>query len=190
MNEVKQISLFKAGDHNAFELLYKKYWSQVYNFARLYIKTTDESKEIVQDVFVKLWESRQQIDEKNNFRGFLFIITRNLIFNKKRDNLNREYYNLSVLDAFSQENIKDYYGAEEELQATELSAYINLLIDGLPEKQKQIFLLSRRKHLTNKEIAAHMNLSVKSIEGYLTKTLKFLKQNITLFCFFCLSAQQ
>lgn len=189
MNEVEQILRFKAGDHNAFEWLYNKYWSQVYNFTRLYITTTDESKEIVQEVFVKIWESREQVDEKNNFRGFLFIITRNLIFNIKRDNLNKEYYKLSVLEAFSQNNLKDYYEVEEELYATELGQYINLLIDGLPEKQKQIFLLSRKKHLTNKEIAEQMNLSVKSIEGYLTKTLKFLKQNIILFCIFCLPIQ-
>lgn len=188
-NNTKQIVLFKEGDQDAFEWIYKEYWSQVYNFTRLYITSIDDSKEIVQEVFIKLWDSKHLIDEGQNFKGFLFIITRNLIFNKKRDNLNKEYYKLSVLEAFSRSNLKDYYEVEEEIYATELGQYINMLIDTLPEKQKQIFLLSRKAHLSNKEIAEQMNLSIKSIEGYLTKTLRFLKENIILFYIFLLSNQ-
>ena len=189
MNDLDQILLFKEGNHSAFEWIYNKYWSQVYNFARLYVCSIEESKEVVQDVFVKLWDSRHLINENSNFKGFLFIVTRNIIFNKKRERINNEYYKFSVLEAFSEKENSNYYGVEEEIYATELGQYIDLLIDSLPEKQKQIFLLSRKEHLTNKEIADRMNLSVKSIEGYLTKSLKYLKENITLFYIFLMCSQ-
>ncbi|MGL4781433.1 MAG: sigma-70 family RNA polymerase sigma factor, partial [Bacteroidales bacterium] len=78
----------------------------------------------------------------------------------------------------------DYNEVEEELYASELKDCIDLLIDSLPDKQKKIFLLSRKGNLTNKEIAAEMNLNIKTVEAYITKSLKYLKENIDLFAIF------
>ena len=93
MEEKEIIIQLKGGDHEAFEWVYKKYWSQVYNFCRLYITSTEDTKEIVQQVFVKIWEVRTFIKEEENFKGFLFIITRNIIFNQSKKKFNEDFYN-------------------------------------------------------------------------------------------------
>ena len=75
----KEIVLaLKAGDKKAFEFLYHRYWQKIYNFTRLYNTSSVEVEEVIQEVFVKLWEVRAFLDEDKNIEGLLFIITRNL----------------------------------------------------------------------------------------------------------------
>ena len=79
--EVKNaIIRFREGDRTAFETIYRQYWRKVYSFTRLYIRDSFEQEEVVQQVFIRLWEKRSLIDADKDFDGFLFIITRNLIF--------------------------------------------------------------------------------------------------------------
>ena len=96
MNDQEAIVLLKSDSHEAFEYLYKVYGGQVYNFSKLYINSSEDIKEVVQEVFVKLWEARSFLREDENFRGFLFIVTRNLIFNRQKKTFNENFYKLSV----------------------------------------------------------------------------------------------
>ena len=130
MNDQEAIVLLKSDSHEAFEYLYKVYGGQVYNFSKLYINSSEDIKEVVQEVFVKLWEARSFLREDENFRGFLFIVTRNLIFNRQKKTFNENFYKLSVLSAYEQSNI-DSYNIEEELQAKELNNYIDKIIEEL-----------------------------------------------------------
>lgn len=100
MNQEKELIIaLKQGDEKAFNTLYKQYWRQVYNFCRLYLTNTEEAEEVVQDVFVRLWQSRDFLRENDNFKGLLFIISRNLVFNQTRKSFNHDFYTLSLLDA-------------------------------------------------------------------------------------------
>lgn len=100
MNERERVLAIKGGDHQAFIDLYNEYWSQVYDFSRLYIATIVDAEEIVQDVFVKLWESRHLLKEDENIKGFLFIVTRNIVFNKNKKRVNENLFKTSVLVAY------------------------------------------------------------------------------------------
>ena len=82
MKEEELIEQVKKGNNIAFAALYDYYWQRVYNFTKLYVTSSDSISEIVQDVFVKFWESRHLLDSNRKVEGFLFIITRNIIFNK------------------------------------------------------------------------------------------------------------
>ena len=84
MKEEELIEQVKNGNNIAFAALYDYYWQRVYNFTKLYVTSSDSISEIVQDVFVKFWESRHLLDSNKKLEGFLFIITRNIIFNKAR----------------------------------------------------------------------------------------------------------
>lgn len=84
MEERELILLLKQGSKDAFTALYKQYWKQVYNFSRLYLTSADAAEEVVQEVFIKIWETREFLREDDHFKGLLFIITRNLIFNRHR----------------------------------------------------------------------------------------------------------
>ena len=81
MKEEELIEQMKNGNNIAFAALYDYYCQKVYNFTKLYVTSSDTVAEIVQDVFVKFWEARHLLDNNKKVEGFLFVITRNIIFN-------------------------------------------------------------------------------------------------------------
>ncbi|MEG1563144.1 MAG: RNA polymerase sigma-70 factor [Bacteroides sp.] len=179
MDERTLVLQLKEGNENAFTTLYQTYWGKVYKFSRLYLTSTAEVEEVVQDVFVKVWEARMFIKEDEHFKGFLFIITRNVIFNQFRKSFNEDAYKLTVLKSASES-----YGIEEEMEASDLQVYIHKLIDELPSRQREVFQLSREKHLSYKEIASQLNITEKTVERHINEALKFLRKNVYLFSLF------
>ncbi len=173
------IAALRQGSKEAFTALYNKYWNQVFNFSKLYIKGNDVAEEVVQEVFTKLWEAREMISEKDNFKGLLFIITRNLVFNKHRKRLNEDFYKITVLTA-----IESSYDIEGEIEAKQLSEYIDQLIAELPPRRREIFILSRKEHKTYSEIAELLQISEKTVENQIHEALKYLRHNIPLLIIF------
>ena len=108
MNEETLIIRLKKGDEQAFSILYKSYWMKIYNFARLYITSSSVISEVVQDVFVKVWESKEFLDITKNFDGLLFMITRNIIFNYSRRHFNELNFKMTVL-----KGLENSYDIEE-----------------------------------------------------------------------------
>ena len=161
MEETIILEKVKAGDAAAFSLLYDLYWLKVYNFARLYVTSSSVISEVVQDVFVKVWESKEFLDITKNFDGLLFMITRNIIFNYSRRHFNELNFKMTVL-----------------------KNYIDKLISQLPARRQQIFRMSREEHLSNREIAERCAVSEKAIERQITLALKFIKENLPLFVVF------
>lgn len=179
MEEGDLIKQVQQGDRKAFAILYEKYWQQVYNFCNLYLTGRSVAEEVVQEVFIKVWESRDFIRENDNIRGFLFIITRNLIFNQHRKSVNEYFYKMTLLSA-----MENGYDMEEEIEARNLSEYIDQLIAELPPRRKEIFNLSRKEFKSYKEIAELLQISEKTVENQIGEALKYLKRNILLLTFF------
>ena len=179
MEERELILLLKQGSKDAFTALYKQYWKQVYNFSRLYLTSADAAEEVVQEVFIKIWETREFLREDDHFKGLLFIITRNLILNRHRKNVNEDFYKVTVLAA-----LEEPYDVEEEIDAHNLQEYIDRLIDELPPRRREIFNLSRKEQKSYKEIAILLNISEKTVENQISEALKYLKKNITLLLLF------
>ena len=179
MEENELILLLKQSNQEAFTTLYKKYWKQVYNFSRLYLTSQSVAEEVVQEVFIKVWEARDFMREGDNFKGLLFIITRNLIFNMHRKNLNEDFYKMTVLSA-----MESSYDIEEEIDAKNLSEYIDLLIADLPPRRREIFNLSRKENKSYKEISQLLGVSEKTVENQIGEALKFLRKNLILLSLF------
>lgn len=179
MDENALLLSLKHGNREAFAALYKQYWSQVYNFSRLYLTTREAAEEVVQEVFIKVWESRALIRETDNFKGFLFIITRNLIFNQSRKNFNEDFYKMTVLAA-----LEETYDIDEEIDAKNLGEYIDQLIGELPPQRRLIFTLSRKEYKSYKEIAEQLNISEKTVERQINEAIKFLRKNLVLLSYF------
>lgn len=179
MEENELILLLKQSNQEAFTTLYKKYWKQVYNFSRLYLTSQSVAEEVVQEVFIKVWESRDFMREGDNFKGLLFIITRNLIFNMHRKNLNEDFYKMTILSA-----MENSYDIEEEIDAKNLSEYIDLLIADLPPRRREIFNLSRKENKSYKEISQLLGVSEKTVENQIGEALKFLRKNLILLSLF------
>lgn len=179
MEEKELILLLKQGSKEAFTTLYKQYWKQVYNFSRLYLTNQSAAEEVVQEVFIKIWETREFVREEDHFKGLLFIITRNLVFNQHRKSLNEDFYKVTVLAA-----MEETYDVEEEIDAKNLREYIDMLIVELPPRRREIFNLSRKEHKSYKEIALQLNISEKTVEHQISEALKYLRKNITMLLLF------
>lgn len=179
MEENELILLLKQSNKDAFTTLYNRYWKQVYNFSRLYLTSQSVAEEVVQEVFIKVWESRDFVRAEDNFKGLLFIITRNLIFNLHRKSVNEDFYKMTVLSA-----MEDSYDIEEEIETKNLSEYIDLLIAELPPRRREIFNLSRKENKSYKEIALLLDISEKTVENQIGEALKYLRKNIILLSFF------
>ena len=158
MNEVERVLAIKDGDHQAFINLYNEYWSQVYDFSRLYITTI--------------------ADEDENIKGFLFIVTRNIVFNRHKKKVNENLLKTSVLSAFGHESYYNSTSVEEDYCASQLKIFIDKLINSLPEQQRKCFLLSREENLSYREIAERLGISQKTVEIHMSKALKFLKDKV------------
>lgn len=181
MKEEELIEQVKKGNNIAFAVLYDHYWQRVYNFTKLYITSSDSISEIVQDVFVKFWESRHLLDSNRKVEGFLFIITRNIIFNKARSRMREDMFKMTVLRSIENE---EPYNQEDRMVAEDLKEYIDRLIAVLPERQREIFLMSREENMTYREIALRCGIGEKAVERHIHLTLKFLKKNLLLFILF------
>ena len=161
------------------DTLYRQYWQQVYNFCHLYLTNADDAEDVVQEVFIKVWENREWIREDERFKGLLFIITRNLVFNQHRKKVNESLYKVTLLAA-----LEESEEIEEEIDANDLRAYIERLIDELPPRRREIFNLSRKEQKSYKEIAELLHISEKTVENQIGEALKYLRKNVLLLLLF------
>lgn len=167
INTIRQI---KQGNSKAFKAIFDRYWNIVYRFTGLYLMDNYEKEEITQQVFIKLWEKRELLDEEKDLDGLLFIITRNLIFNHIRKSINEEKLAETLQLATEASN-----EIELGIEAEDLKKYIDKLVHMLPERQRTAFILSKKRGLKVKEIAEEMHISEKGVARNLYLATKFLK---------------
>ncbi|RLD50220.1 MAG: RNA polymerase sigma-70 factor [Bacteroidetes bacterium] len=157
----------------SFEDLFKTYFKPLTAFAFKFVNDIDEAKSIVHDVFVKLWEKRDDIDMTKSVKSYLYTSVNNRSLNFIRDNkkFNR---NENVFDNQS----SSAPNVEEELSSLEIQKKIDASLNSLNPKVKRIFEMSRYEGLKYKEIAEELNLSVKTVETHMSTALKVLRENL------------
>ena len=165
----------KRRDETALSVLFDTYYEKLYLFAEKYIYDSDKAHDIVQDVFLKIWEKRTSIDPELGFDSYLFAIARNLVYKETENRLQSEQVNIALKDR----SIETESLMEENIDADSLKEYIDTLVEQLPPSRKDIFHLSRRHHLSNKEIAARLSISEKTVETQLYRALRFIKQKLS-----------
>lgn len=167
--------LLKKGDMVAFNTIYNKYCYRLHEFVLMYLKQEEDAEEIVQEVFIKIWESRDKIDAYSSFESFLFTIAYNatisLLRKRVSENKSRAY-----LKSLQQINAAEQ--VIDEIQFKELNQKVQLLLERLTTRQREIYLLSRESGLTHKEIAQKLNISESTVNNHLVTTLNYLKSHI------------
>ena len=165
----------KSGNIACFELLYSKYSGKLYNYV-LSLSKGDFylAEEIVQNVFVKIWEIRQHINTEGSFNSFVYTVGRNMFLNVVKSRLQEHLYHDYVVD---HEAILDN-SVEKEIEYKMLEEQINRLIEQLPPARRNIYVLSRVKNLPNKEIAALLDISENTVESQLNKATQFMRKNL------------
>lgn len=162
-------------DSDAFNELYRSWSGKLYHFI-LKISNGDTylAEELVQDVFTVVWEKRKDLDENKSFGAYICTIAKDKLINIYQHRMIEALY----AQAVSQKGMSEDHKTEDDVEYHLLDEYLDKLIDQLPPSRKNIFILSRRKHLSNKEIAEQLNLSENTIESQLTKALAFIRKGI------------
>lgn len=170
-NDDQLIASLKAGDRQAFNVLYWKYAKEVGKIALKYFKSKDLSEEIVQEVFIRVWENRASLNENASFRNYLYTITKNLVLNKVRKFFNERKY-LSYLGR--QMNLF-HNKTEDVVIYSDLEKFSARLINSLPPQRKRIFKMSREEKMSNQEIANLLGLSKRTVENHIARAIKYMK---------------
>ena len=168
------VSQLRNNEVKSFDVLFEKYGEKLYRFSFSLLKNHEDSKEIVQETFFRVWEKRHEIDSSKSFKSFLFTISYHLIIDLLRLKLKDQEYRRFLNEYFKAEEVNVDSQADYET----LSRQIALIIKELPAKRKQIFTLSREKGLTHKEIALQLNITVKTVENQINLALKLIKSRL------------
>lgn len=173
-DEIILISSIKEGDRKAFDLLFKNYAQNIYRFSYSYLKSKEDAEEIVQEVFIKLWDKRSTLRIDLQISSFLFTIAYNSILNQIRKNKNR----VKAIAAKKAEQPAHHLHVEEELVFNEYQQHAQVAISSLPPQRKKIFMLSRENHLSYIEIARELNISPRTVEVHISQALKDIKKHL------------
>ncbi len=171
--ENELVEKLRNGDVNAFDQVYYKYASRLYVFSFKYLKSKEETEELVQSVFLKVWENQHNLKTDTSFKSYLFTIAYNEICNVFRQRSYLRKYIQSV-----ETNSEASAESEDQIDALFVSEQINRIIVKLPEKQRIIFMKSRQEGKSTKDIATELGLSSGTVDNYLSESLKFIRNHL------------
>lgn len=178
-NEETLLSRLKNDDQNAFAEIYKHYWESLFNHAYRRLNDEELVKELIQDLFVELWQKRHTLDIHTSLGAYLQTAIKYKVFNQLKSNIIQEKYHLFV----KQTNIKHDNNIEENIRYQELNtAFVAALVE-LPKQPRNVYQLRYHQGLSNSEIADSLQLSVSTVEKHMSKAIKYLKSRLKTFLF-------
>lgn len=165
------ISSISRGDKDAFNVLYRRHWADLYKFAFFILRDKDACKDIIQDVFIWVWEHRERL-EMQSPKSYLKSAVKYKIANYIRTGNIRSSFFEETAQVAVAESIPE---AVEITELKELTHIIQLSVSNLPVKCQRIFRLSREENLSNREIARQLGISVKTVENQITIAIHRLR---------------
>jgi len=170
-NDRQLVSRLKVGDKKAFEEIFRKYREKIYYFAIRYYNSAEDAENVVQDVFIKLWDEREGIREELSLNNYIYTIAKNHLFNIQRKKINEKAYRSYIVD-----HLVQISNLENELIYADLKVKIDKIIEELPAQRKKVFIMSNMEGFSNKELASELNLSVRTIEVHKSLALQTIRK--------------
>ena len=158
-------------DHTSFEILFRSHFAGMCFFAQKYVKDFETAREITQSAFISLWEKLETIDMERAVKSYLTTVIHNKCTNYLRDNRKFDQHILNIENLLE---VPEYDGADSMVE-TELKERIDSSIAELPEKCREIFVMSRYENLKYQEIADKLQISVKTVETQMSKALQHMR---------------
>jgi len=182
LNDQELSALLKEGDHRAYTEIYNRFKAPLYIHAYNKLRNTEEAKDLVQELFVSLWNNRETLNLGSHLSSYLYTAVRNRVFRAiSRLGLECNYIS-SIQDSVNNGTcITDYRARENQLQEM-----INREIDALPPKMREIFLLSRKNNHTHLEIAEKLGIAEPTVKKQVNNALKKLRVKFGMFAFLIL----
>ncbi|SEA88317.1 RNA polymerase sigma factor [Pedobacter hartonius] len=172
------VSLIKQDNRGAFEEIYERYKFLLLSHALNKLRNREEARDILQEAFVYLWNKRLTLSDEN-LGGYLYTVVRHMILNR----LTKERYRKQYFDALYQ--FADHGSVESDYRIREqqLQSHIEAEIAALPTKMREVFELSRKKHLSHREIAGKLGISEQTVSKQVTNALKILRTRLGFFAY-------
>lgn len=176
LTDPELIEQLKKDDESAFAEIYTRYVERLTDFASSRLFNLDDARDIIHDLFVKLWQERKELEITSGLKAYLFSLSRYHIIDKIRKNITREKY-AAMIQALDITYAPD---TDQLIAAKELQQIIDNSLNGLSPRVKEIYRLSREEYLSISEIAVKLQLSEQTVKNQLTSALKHLKQSLPL----------
>lgn len=173
------IKKIKEGDVEAFDALYHCYSNKLYHFIYGLVKNQDLAKDLLQEVFLNLWEKREQVDLNLSFDNYIFTIT----YNAVRKYFRKKSVELRAVDHLLRNSPEYLEDVEGTIIYSELLELANKTIENLPPQRKIVYKLSKQEGMKLKEIAGKLDISPRTAENHLAKALKYLKEELSMISF-------
>lgn len=171
------ISSLKKGDNAAFLLIYNEYWESLYAIGFNRLQSQADVEDIIQELFTDLWNKRESLLIKDNLRVYLFTAMKYKVIDhirkRKLDEVSMDNLDLSPSPEMSDNN------TDQLISFNELYHRLKESVENLPKRCKLVFKMSRELNMTSDEIAKELNLSKRTVETQIYKSLKFLKRDLS-----------
>ncbi len=165
------ISGLRDGNSVVFEEIYREYYTPLCYYCMRYVDSEEDSEEIVQDLFAKLWEKHHELEVNTSLNAYLYRAVQNYALNHLSKKKTKEKY-----QAYQKQQVyNNFESGQIKMEEDELKIIIKSAILELPEKRREIFELSRFEGMKNTKIAEKLSISVKTVEAQMTKALKYLR---------------
>lgn len=165
------VSLIKNDNYAAFTTIYERYGKPLYIFIRSKLDGNEISKDVLQDLFVSLWEKRQTLVLQDSLKAYLFRAARYKIIDIYRKNATYRKYLHQLTEHFDEKPHSVMDTVENKSRTEDLFEAIN----HLPDRMKEIFMLSRFEHLSTEQISTHLGLSQQTVKNQISEALKILR---------------
>ncbi len=177
------VKLLQKGNVLAFDSLFQVYSPKLYGFALKYLKNETDAEELVQEVFVIVWENRQILKSELSFKSYLFTIA----LNKIRKHFNQKATSLRYIETLNYESeVTDSQLIQDNFES--VLQQINLIIEQMPQRRREIFVKSKLEGKSSKEIAIELDITTGTVDNQVSDALRFIrsqlkKENIALLLF-------
>ena len=162
------------GDKDAFRFFFEKYYPDLCNLVNLYLHDSMMSEEIVQDIFIYLWEKKDTLKINSSVKSYLLRASKNRSMNYIRN----EKTKLAIHNKLTETDYNSYEMPDSVLDANQLRDIINAAIDSLPERCREVYILGKEKNLSYEEISGELGITVKTVEVQMGKALKRLREQL------------
>ena len=156
--------------------LIEEYYPRVYAFVLTHVKSEAMAKDVTQDVFLQLIKRKSRLSEIDHLESYIFTMTRNAVYRHFRNMKHNQELKVELLNSMA----STIFDGESELESRELEQYMYAFVNELPERQKEIFHLSREEGLTHQQIAEKLNISPHTVKNHMVQALKTLRSGLEL----------
>ena len=179
LSDLELTTLLKGGDHPAFAEIYKRYWKKLFTIAANKIDDFSEAEDIVQQIFVTIWERRSELEILSSLSSYLGVAVKYRVFKSLAKAARAAHYSSDEAVEEALEIADD--STQQWLEFQEVRQRLSQLVATLPEKCRLVYQLSREQGYSQKQVADELNISEKTVQAHMNRAYKTLKTGLKSF---------